>query len=296
MTVVDGYGFIVISRKAFSESRYWLEGRVFSKWEAWLDLIQMAAYSDHERVIRGRDVFIPRGALVASERFLMKRWGWKSPGKVRRFLESLVNDGCIERDAKTEHLKLVNYEAYQGSRSSNGAVTEQSRSSDGAKRKKEKKRKKVEEEKTPSPSPAGAGGARLVWDAFLAARREHFTRKNGRDGSTLLLTEPRRQLILARLRDYPADDVADACRGLFLSRYHCGENDQGTPYLSLEMALSVNRSRNNVEKFRDLYRQTTTKAGPTQRDGLFDLTGKKRFSEAAGDYIPAEEWGPRADA
>lgn len=33
------------------------------------------------------------------------------------------------------------------------------------------------------------------------------------------------------------------------------------------------------------------------RDGLLDFTGKRRFSETVGDYVPADEWRPRhADA
>lgn len=143
MSVVEGYGFITLSRKVFSEhSPYWCEFREFSKFEAWLDIIQSAAYADHERVIRGRKVLIPRGSLVASERFLLRRWGWKSVGKVRRFLVALVNDGRIERDAKTERITVCNYDVYQPERSSNGAATEQQRSSDGAKIKKVRKGKK----------------------------------------------------------------------------------------------------------------------------------------------------------
>ena len=158
MSVVEGYGFIVISRKLF-DSHLWQEERSLSRFEAWVDLLQTAAWKDHERRIRGRVVTIPRGSLVASERFLMRRWGWGSVGKVRRFLDALVSDGRIERDTKTEQITITNYDTYQGTRSSDGAAAEQSRSSDGAvteqrevREKKEKKGKKVS--RTPPAFPA----------------------------------------------------------------------------------------------------------------------------------------------
>jgi hypothetical protein len=158
VSVVDGYGFIVLSRKLF-DSHLWQEERSLSRFEAWVDLLQTAAWKDHERRIRGRVVAIPRGSLVASERFLMRRWGWKSVGKVRRFLGALVNDGRIERDPKTEQLSITNYDSYQGTRSSDGAVTEQSRSSHGAvteqREVREKKEKKVKKGRIPPAFPPG---------------------------------------------------------------------------------------------------------------------------------------------
>jgi hypothetical protein len=156
VSVVEGYGFIVISRKLF-DSHLWQEERSLSRFEAWVDLLQTAAWKDHERRIRGRVVSIPRGSLVASERFLMRRWGWGSVGKVRRFLDALMNDGRIERDTKTERLTITNYDTYQGTRSSDGAVAERSRSSDGAvteqREVREKKEKKVKKVRTPPAFP-----------------------------------------------------------------------------------------------------------------------------------------------
>jgi hypothetical protein len=40
------YGHIKISRKAYATDLWWREPRIFSKWEAWEDCIQMAAFKE----------------------------------------------------------------------------------------------------------------------------------------------------------------------------------------------------------------------------------------------------------
>lgn len=115
--MADEHGYIKISRKAYDGDPFWTERRVFSRWEAWEDLIQMAAWKHHRRHIKGRVVELERGQLLTSERFLADRWQW-SRGKVRRFLELLVEMERIRiADHQTDRagsvVTLLNYDRYQ---------------------------------------------------------------------------------------------------------------------------------------------------------------------------------------
>ena len=124
--MVDEYGHVKMSRKAFESDPFWLESRVFSRWEAWQDLIQMAAWRDYRRYTKGQVVELERGQLLVSERFLAERWQW-SRGKVRRFLKLLVEMERIEiadheQDQKRTIITLINYDRYQSTRTTDGTT------------------------------------------------------------------------------------------------------------------------------------------------------------------------------
>ncbi len=132
-------GYIAISRKLFKNA-LWTEKREFSKLEAWIDLIQSACWSEsQEQYIDGNLIQWGRGQVCASTRFMQKRWGWGSASKVLRFIDVLEKQGMCEK--KTEQgvtiLTLCKYGDYNGTRNSDGTVTEQTRNSDGTNRKKE---------------------------------------------------------------------------------------------------------------------------------------------------------------
>ncbi len=76
----------------------------------------MSAYEPHKRMIAGELVEIPRGAVVASERFLSTRWEW-SRSKVRSFLSVLSSDGMVKieagkKDQQNTTIFLCNYEKH----------------------------------------------------------------------------------------------------------------------------------------------------------------------------------------
>ena len=173
------YGYIRVSRKMFGgEDLFWSEPRLYSKAEAWIDLIALAGWRDRVKMVKDHAVSLKAGQLLASERFLCERWQW-SRGKVRRFFELLAKLGRIslETDHEAAHvgaiLSITNYSLYQASRTSDGTsfettdepLTDQTRTTDGTtdgpKRKTEKKDKEgVKNEEaggvaTP-PAPAGA--------------------------------------------------------------------------------------------------------------------------------------------
>lgn len=114
------------------EDRFWPNDRSFTRFEAWIDLIQQAEWRDRERMIDGELITIERGQLIASQRFLAERWNW-STGKVRRYLEMLVQLDRIEW--KTNHPKnhlgaiitLVNYDDYQAAPSETNRETNHQR-------------------------------------------------------------------------------------------------------------------------------------------------------------------------
>jgi len=130
------HGFFLVSRKQFDGADpLWEERRVFSRWEAWMDLLQMAAHSDHVRLLEGNPVTVRRGQVLTSERKLSERWCW-GRSKVRRF-QSLLNK-WQRIDTKSTHeatmITLCNYERYQGRRTTDdttdGPLTNHSRTTD----------------------------------------------------------------------------------------------------------------------------------------------------------------------
>lgn len=105
-------GFIAIQRRFF-EHPFWEEKRSFSRAEAWIDLIRMAAFSPHQRLVRGEILTINRGEVVASLRFLGERWGWKKD-KVAAFVRLLENQTMVTRETRQGEtvITLCKYDDY----------------------------------------------------------------------------------------------------------------------------------------------------------------------------------------
>lgn len=155
-------GWIVLSRKLFETDPDWSEPRIFSRFEAWIDVIQMTAFADHKKVVGGQIVELKRGEVLLSVRFLARRWGW-SNGRITRWLKT---------GTATEHLRvqrrtadgniylLPKYDTYQSPWNANGygngtgdeTKRVQQRNTDGYK---DKEGKEGKEEETPLP-PAAA--------------------------------------------------------------------------------------------------------------------------------------------
>lgn len=90
--------------------------------------------------------------------------------------------------------------------------------------------------------PPASDPVQVVWEAYLVARRAKFAA-----GSPPRLTADRRDLIKRRLRDYPPDDLADACRGVFLHEFHVQKH-----HTDLDLVL---RDAKHIEGFRDDHRR-----------------------------------------
>jgi hypothetical protein len=106
-------GYLNIDRKLFNHF-LWTERRSFSKFEAWIDLIQLVSYDDNNsEIINGTHIKWGRGQFPVSYSFLADRWLW-STNRVRGYIRLLKNNKQI--DTKSTNvitiLTLCNYEQY----------------------------------------------------------------------------------------------------------------------------------------------------------------------------------------
>lgn len=120
--------YIPIARKFF-ESEEWTAPRIFSEQEAWLDMVFLACFADHE-IDLGKDgiLHLDRGEFYYPQRQLAKRWGWPL-SKVNRHLARLAEGTNprivkIQRETQSETrnetqvetqitiIRLCNYASY----------------------------------------------------------------------------------------------------------------------------------------------------------------------------------------
>ena len=115
-------GWIALHR---SIRDHWLyqEKRVFSKYEAWLDILMDANHQDKKVLFDGKLIEVQRGCFITSIRQLCDRWGW-SNSKVKRFLNILELDEMIKvkSDSKKTAITIDNYDFYQQSETRKATV------------------------------------------------------------------------------------------------------------------------------------------------------------------------------
>lgn len=123
-------GWIKIHR---SITNHWLysEKRVYSKLEAWYDILLNVNYIDNKVMIKGKLYEVKRGQSILSYESWGKRWNWDK-SKVRRFFNLLQNDSMIQLkcDNTTTHLTVCKYESYQGERNADETQTKRKRNTD----------------------------------------------------------------------------------------------------------------------------------------------------------------------
>jgi hypothetical protein len=89
---------------------------VFSKLEAWLDLLQTARFEDKPKAewVNSKEVSFGRGQLIGSFRFLQKRWKWGSITKVENFINTLKKKDMIvcEKGQGVTVITICNYDSY----------------------------------------------------------------------------------------------------------------------------------------------------------------------------------------
>jgi hypothetical protein len=109
-------GWIKLHRKIQGNPLWMSES--FTDGQAWVDMLMLANHSEGIIKKRGIRVDVKRGYIGWSEIELGKRWKW-SRGKVRRFFHFLVQQNMIEIEQQniklTTLIKIVNYDDYQGS-------------------------------------------------------------------------------------------------------------------------------------------------------------------------------------
>jgi hypothetical protein len=106
-------GWIKLHR---SITDHWLytEKRIFSKFEAWNDILLTVNFTETQCCIKGKVYTVKRGESILSFDSWGKRWGWDK-SKVRRFFSLLKSDNMIElkSDNITTHLTVCKYDTYQ---------------------------------------------------------------------------------------------------------------------------------------------------------------------------------------
>lgn len=105
-------GYFVISRKLLEDDMYL--GERFSRGQAWIDLIGLAAFKDTATYVRKIRVLIPRGCVAKSMHDLANRWQW-DVHTVSRFLNHLqeIQQIHIQKSNVTTLISIINYEKYQ---------------------------------------------------------------------------------------------------------------------------------------------------------------------------------------
>lgn len=124
-------GWISIHRK-IRDHYLFNEKRIFSRFEAWIDLLMSANHEDNKLLFNGELIEIKRGSFITSELILMKRWGW-SKSKVRTFLILLTNDLMINKvsDSKKTTLTIVKFNEYQLSKTTKRPLKDFKKTSEG---------------------------------------------------------------------------------------------------------------------------------------------------------------------
>jgi hypothetical protein len=133
-------GWIKINR---SIQDHWLneDRRIFSRLEAWYDILLTVNYSEAKIVIKGKLYTVKRGESILSLDSWAKRWNWDR-SKVRRFLKLLQTDFMLvlKTDTITTHLTVCNFALYQDIRNADETHLKRKRNAD------EKQTTTIEEE------------------------------------------------------------------------------------------------------------------------------------------------------
>lgn len=112
-------GWISIHRE-LQDHWLWQEKRVFSKLEAWLDILLTVNHSEQKTMIKNRLFTVKRGESINSLDTWASRWNWNK-SKVRRFLTLLESDSMVmtKSETQTTRLTVCKYDSYQDLRNAN---------------------------------------------------------------------------------------------------------------------------------------------------------------------------------
>lgn len=105
-------GYILLHRSLMD---HWLwQDEVFTKGQAWVDLLLMANYKPGQTTFNGQVCQVGRGERVTSYSVLAGRWHW-SKSSVKRFLEKLEAEGMITITVSHRQtiIKIIHYDDYQ---------------------------------------------------------------------------------------------------------------------------------------------------------------------------------------
>ncbi|MBN1864832.1 MAG: hypothetical protein JW808_08025 [Victivallales bacterium] len=116
-------GWIRLHRKIL-DNPIW-SGEMFTRGQAWLDMLMMTAHAETYVRIRGVRINLMPGQLALSEREFSERWKW-SRGKVERFLNDLeaIQQIITQKTNVTTLVTIVNWKHYQAVDTTDSATNE----------------------------------------------------------------------------------------------------------------------------------------------------------------------------
>jgi hypothetical protein len=202
-------GHIKLSRKAFDLAAgdpFWHEHRVYSRWEAWVYVIQLAAFSARQYQTAHGTVQLERGEFVASLRFLAAHFKWNIKS-VRTWIAACQKGARLraqrEAQAGTVYL-IVNYDAYQSGAAPRGTPEGTPEGTEKAQQGHSKGTRK-EQVKAVTTLPALPGAIRSDVDRVLAHYCAcHPKRRPG---------EKDRSLVARSLKTYTPEELCEAIDG-----------------------------------------------------------------------------------
>lgn len=111
-------GWIKLHRQ-FQDNFLWKDKRVFSKAEAWIDIImEVRHYPKPDKImIKNSIIICNRGQSIKSIQTWANRWNW-TRSAVQRFFKLLSGQGMLKTEnlTKTIRLTVCNYDTYQQTR------------------------------------------------------------------------------------------------------------------------------------------------------------------------------------
>lgn len=210
-------GFLPIDRELF-KGPLWKQKRVFSWFEAYLDLVQLARFEKELKteLIDNRLITFGYGQLAASVRFLQIRWNWGSTKTVHKFLKKLENGNAIKLNKETGQnvITICNYGTYteknnegkrRGNAKGNGKETE------GKRRGNETNNVNKDNKEN-----------KYTFPEFL----EFLSNLKGKKFKPVEKTEKQ---FNARLNEYTKDEIITACINCFNDAYHIENPKYLTP-------------------------------------------------------------------
>ena len=125
------------------------EKRPFTKFEAWVDLLQMAQFEAGQKLVNGQLFDLKPGDLIASHRYLQTRWRWASLVKVQTFLKTLQKQVMVKVSDKSEisHLTICNYGSCEAGKVRKRSVTKSVRGQKEVSERSNKRRKEGKKER-----------------------------------------------------------------------------------------------------------------------------------------------------
>ena len=227
--------YIPISRRLF-EHQLWCEERIYSRFEAWLDLIQSARFEDTKQLIGNRFIEVKRRQMLASLRFLAGRWQW-STKKVNSFLDLLIQDKMIIKETPKETgqtvITICNYDKYNSQiiqeeteKKQQGNTKETPRKQQGNKVNKDKKENNIGDSDESLVCGTSQPHAEHIDYSELVKFFNEETK--GVFGTVRTpLSDSRKGMINARIKSYGKKTFADMIHRAYQSDFLKGQNKKG---------------------------------------------------------------------